>query len=260
MIGASIRSAVENVIQPYADSRLAALLADFDRPWAIKFVQSKWAAAYTSPGKLKISETPALTWGTATYVTPISFPLSSALYGRIGLVTPFDAKGWRVFDATQSSGRVAYVNWVRAQPAFSDLLLTVHSTHANHLLRNRFREEFEIDCVLFHPDQEAEIHTDRGNHVWMAVTDWASPGTIDGGMSGRLGQAKFVVLMDEDFLLQEANGLPIGKSPRVIERVTETIVRQSGMKVAAARSDSTLPHNIISHYNDDGYLHVYIEP
>lgn len=121
MIGNSIRSAVENAIEPYENSRLARLLAGFDNPWAIKFVQSKWAAAYKSPGKLKISETPALTWGTATYVTPISFPLSSALYGRVGLVTPFNATGWRVFDATQARGRVAYVNWVRASPHFPTL-------------------------------------------------------------------------------------------------------------------------------------------
>jgi hypothetical protein len=260
MVGASIRSAVENAIQTYENSRLAALLAQFDQPWAIKFVQSKWAAAYTSPGRLKISETPALTWGTATYVTPISFPLSSALYGRIGLVTPFDATNWRIFDATQAAARAAYVGWVRAQPAFSDLVLTVHSTHANHLLRNRFREEFDVDCVMFHPDQEAEIHTDRGNHIWLAVTDWAAPKTIDGGMSQRLAQAKFVVLIDEDFLLQETNGLPIQQSPRVIERVTEAIANHSCMDVVAARSDPALPHRIISHYQSHGYLHVFIQP
>jgi len=260
MIGATIRSAVENSIHSYEESRLASLLAEFDRPWAIKFVPSRWAAAYVSPGRLKISETPALTWGTATYVTPISFPLSSALYGRIGLVTPFDATGWRIFDATQAPARAAYVNWVRVQPAFSDLILTVHSTHANHLLRNRFREEFAIDCVLFHPDQEAEIHTDRGNHVWLAVTDWAATRRIDSGMSFRLSQAKFVVLIDEEFALHESNGLPIQQSPRIIERVTETIATRSCMEVTAARADPTLSHSIISHYQSNAYLHVFIEP
>ena len=260
MIGAAIRSAVEDSIRSYEESRLASLLAGFERPWAIKFVQSRWAAAYASPGSLKISETPALTWGTATYVTPICFPLSSALYGRVGLVTPFDATGWRIFDATQASARAAYVNWVRAQPAFSDLVLTVHSTHANHLLRNRFREEFEIDCVLFHPDQEAEIHTDRGNHVWLAVTDWAAARRVDGGMSRRLSQAKFVVLIDEEFLLQESSGLPIQQSPRIIERVTEAIATRSCMEVTAARADPSLPQRIVSHYQANAYLHVFIEP
>lgn len=260
MLGASIRNAVENSIQPYAQSRLANLMAGFDGAWAIKFVPSKWAARYVSPGQLKISETPALTWGTATYVTPLAFPLSSALYGRVGLVTPFAPENWRVFDATQASARAAYVNWVRAQPSFSDLVLTVHSTHANHLLRNQFREDFQIDCVLFHPDQEAEIHTDRGNHVWMAVTDWTAAQTIECGMSGRLAAAKFVVLIDEDFALQDAAGLPVQLSRRLIEAVTENIGVNRCLDVASARSDPSLPYEVISHYNRDGYLHVFIHP
>src|SRR5215475_14474280 len=114
MIGASIRRAVENAIRPYNRSRLAALLANTGS-YAIKFVKSQWATNYLAPSTLKISETPALTWGTATYVTPLAFPLSSALYGRIGLVAPFDPRAWRVFDATTPQGRMAYVRWVRAQ-------------------------------------------------------------------------------------------------------------------------------------------------
>src|ERR1700730_10015396 len=153
MIGHGIRTSVEQSIKLYADSRLANLLDDVG-PYAIKFVKSRWAASYLSPGRLKISQTPALTWGTATYVTPLAFPLSSALYGRIGLVTDYDPHDWSVFDATDPAVRMTYVNWVRAQPAFSDLVLTVHSTHANHYLRNKFRDDFKIDCVLFHPDQE----------------------------------------------------------------------------------------------------------
>jgi hypothetical protein len=84
MIGASIRTAVENAIEAYAGSRLEALVSQAG-PYVIKFVNSRWASTYASPGPLKISENPALTWGTATYVTPLAFPLSSALYGRIGL-------------------------------------------------------------------------------------------------------------------------------------------------------------------------------
>jgi hypothetical protein len=50
---------------------------------------------------------------------------------------------------------------IKFVPAFSDLVLTAHSTPANYLLRNKFRRDFNIDCVLFHQDQEAEVHTDR---------------------------------------------------------------------------------------------------
>src|SRR3989442_15990433 len=115
MIGDAIKADVESSISGYAGSRLSSLLSSVGQ-YAIKFVQSRWAEKYAVPAPLIISKTPALTWGTATYVTPLVFPLSSALYGRVGLVVPFDPTGWRVFDATTVTGRMAYVRWVRAQP------------------------------------------------------------------------------------------------------------------------------------------------
>jgi hypothetical protein len=263
MLATTLKNQIESAIKPYNGSRLYRLvqMAGGD-PFAIKFVASKWAANYSTPKPLKISANPALTWGTATYVTPMAFPLSSALYGRIGLVTEFDPKNWRIFDATDPATRMLYVNWVQVQPAFSDLVLTVHSTYANHYLRNKFREDFKIDCVLFHPDQEAELHTDRGQHVWMAVTDWTKPVTkegIESGMSTIFSQARFTVLLDEEFVL-ETNGLPINKSPRQIEQVTQFILNQSGMEVGQARVDPNLPARVISVFNRGGYLHVYIKP
>ena len=258
MIGPGLQAAVEREIVDYYASRLCALVSQAG-PYAIKFVASRWAQTYAIPSALKISNRPAQTWGTATYVTPLAFPLSSALYGRVGLVTEFDPRGWRVFDATRASARLAYVQWARAQPAYQDLLLTVHSTHSNHVLRNQFREDFRIDCVLFHPDQEAEIHTDRGRHVWMAVTDWTHDDRIDGDMSKRLGQARFTVLIDEDFPL-ETNGLPVQTAPRQLERVTEKILNHHGVEVDAARLDPNLPSVVEHVYRHGGYLHVYIRP
>jgi hypothetical protein len=195
-------------------------------------------------------------------VTPITFPLSSALYGRIGLVTDFNPTGWRVFDATIPSGRFAYVRWARAQPIYADLLLTVHSTQANHVLRNQFREQFGIDCVLFHPDQEAESHTDRVHHVWMAVTDWTTSRTIEHGMSQRLCNARFTVLIDEDFRLQD-QGLPIEIAERQIERVTERLhanAPNNPANVRQVRGTPGLSQQIVNVYQRGGYLHVYIEP
>jgi hypothetical protein len=103
MLAASLRRQMESVIEPYASSRLHRLVQIAGgAPFVIKFVASKWAANYSTPKPLKISANPALTWGTATYVTPMAFPLSSALYGRIGLVAEFVPSGWRIFDATNS--------------------------------------------------------------------------------------------------------------------------------------------------------------
>lgn len=259
MVGGSIIRTVEQHIRSYEKSRLARLVGDAGGPYAIKFVKSQWATSYLTPTRLKVSETPALTWGTATYVTPLAFPLSSALYGRIGLVTDFDPSGWQVFDATDPAARMAYVQWVQVQPIFSDLVLTVHSTHANHFLRNKFREDFKIDCVLFHPDQEAELHTDRRRHVWMAVTDWTPDGKIDAFMSARLQNARFTVLLDEDFVL-EANGLPIQQAERQIESATERIPTNECVEIERARVDARLPAKVIQHYRSGGYLHLFIEP
>ena len=259
MVGASIIRAVESAIEQYRTSRLARLVDDAGGPYVIKFVKSRWAVNYLNPSRLKISDTPALTWGTATYVTPLAFPLSSALYGRIGLVTDFDPTGWRIFDATVPTARMAYVRWVRVQPAFSDLVLTVHSTQANHFLRNKFREDFKVDCVLFNPDQEADLHTDRATHIWMAVTDWTKDGKIDANMSDRLRQARFTVLLDEDFVLEES-GLPIQRAERQIERATEKILTSTCCQITAARSDPTLPAKVIQHYLNKGYLHLFIVP
>jgi hypothetical protein len=259
MIGATIKQAVDKAIEPFETSRLAWLLKEGEGPYAIKFVKSRWAVDYLKASRLKISDTPALTWGTATYVTPLLYPLSSALYGRIGLVTDFDPRGWRIFDATVPASRMAYLQWARVQPAFSDLLLTVHSTHANHLLRNQFRKAFAIDCVLFHPDQEADLHTDKAKHIWMAVTDWTGKGEIDSNMSNRLQNARFTVLLDEDFVLEE-KGLPIQKAERQIEKATEKIMLSNCLKIAAARTNPSLPAAIVQQYQNSGYLHLYIEP
>jgi hypothetical protein len=259
MVGGSILQAVEGTIKPYENSRLSRLVEDASGPYAIKFVKSRWAANYLSPARLKISDMPALTWGTATYVTPLAFPLSSALYGRVGLVTDFDPTGWRVFDVTDPASRVAYVRWVQAQPAFSDLVLTVHSTQANHFLRNKFREDFKVDCVLFNPDQEAELHTDGERHVWMAVTDWTPYGKVDSSMSNRLGNARFTVLIDEDFVLED-NDLPIRRAARQIENVTEMIPKNGCVDIGSARLDSSLPPKVIQYYSNGGYLHLFIKP
>lgn len=263
LIAPKLRSEIEQTIRTYDQSQLKSLV-DTHGPYVIKFVQSKWAQHYLNAQQLKISEAPALTWGTATYVTPLAFPLSSALYGRIGLVTQFDPTGWRIFDATNPFNRKLYVQWVEAQPAFEELVTSVHSTIANHSFRNKFRTDFKIDCVLFHPDQEAEYYTDLIQHIWMAVTDWTGSGVIENQMSRRLNAAKFTVLIDEDFLLKEDKwDLPIRKAHRQIEAATHVLHAARGTKpinVPAARILSTLPNDIADRYNNGGYLHIYIEP
>jgi hypothetical protein len=267
MIADSIRRAVEQDIEPYECSRLAGYVVEAG-PFAIKFVQSQWADYYSTPKPLKVSATPALTWGTATYVTPLVFPLSSALYGRIGLVTEYDASTWRIFDATVPAARSAYVRWARSQPSYADLLLTVHSTQANHALRDQPGAIPYRLCAVQPGSRGRGAHRPRKARV-MAVTDWKPKGTIDPGisaidpgMSTRLNDARFTVLIDEDFKLMD-QGLPIQTAQRQIERTTESYQTSHPNKpigVPIARTDPALPLTISTIYKRGGYLHVYIDP
>jgi hypothetical protein len=261
LVTPSIQKAVERLIHDYRSSRLRQIFDDQGiAPYAVKFVASRWAAAYATPAPLKVSDTPALTWGTGTYVTPLPFPLSSVLYGRVGLVTDFDPRTWRIFDATDPAAQSAYLRWAQAQANFPDLIFTVHSTFTNHALRNKFRQDFRVDCVLFHPDQEAEIDTDRNRHVWMLVTDWTAKGEIDPEYSHRLGNARFTVLIDEEFDLEDSGGLPIQIATRKIERTTLGFLSNQGMPVSMARRSPGLAQDIVTQFTRGGYLHVFIEP
>jgi hypothetical protein len=182
------------------------------------------------------------------------------LYGRVGVVSEFDPTGWRVFDATHSGARRAYMRWARAQAIYSDLVLTVHSTYTNHYLRNKFRKDFKIDCVVFHPDQEAELHTDKRGDVWMLVTDWLPSGDIDSSFSTRMLNSRFTVLIDEEFDLEMSAGLPVQISARKIEIATTSFPSQECTPVSLVRHDPGLVQRIADQYTNSGYVHVYVEP
>ncbi len=257
--------AVDQSLASFTSTELHRQLSRLGRqPLAVKYVASRWAHAHALQWPLRISSSPLQTWGTATYVAPVTQPLSSALYGRVGVVSDFDPTDWTVFDATTHDAQRVYQRWARTQPDFDDLTLTVHSTRANHELRNRFRERFHIDCVLFRPDQAAELHTDTRSDVWMAVSDWAADGrTLKNDTSHRLANGRFTVLIDEDFELSDA-GLPIRSAPRLIEPWTTSFGhggapnRSTGIR--SARTDPMLPSKISDAYYSDSYVHLFIEP
>lgn len=257
-----IAEAVYRQIVDYASAGLEHLLETDGGRYVIKYVASRWAMPYTTAQQIKISQTPALTWGTGTYVSPISQPLSTAIYGRCGLVARADdAPTWRVFDARKPAAQAAYVNWVQTQPLFSDLVLTVHSTYANHVLRDMFRALFRIDCVLFRPDQAADLHTDTMNDTWLLVTDWTAAGDIAATFSTRLRDAKFTILIDEEFDLLDQGGLPIRAADRKLEAATLSRRSSTGVPVSHARADIPgLARAIVREYSQDGFVHVWIAP
>lgn len=263
--GRQLRRRIQEQIQPFSSTSVHHQLHQSQvGPLAIKYVDSRWAEVHARPSPLKVSSSLLQTWGTATYVSPITHPLSSALYGRIGVVSDFDPTGWNVFDATSPQAQSLYLQWARSQPEFEELLLTVHSTRANHEMRNRFRQHFHIDCVLFRPDQEAELHTDPSAHVWMAVSDWSVDGrTLTNDMSRRLANGRFTVLIDEDFRLPD-DGLPASAAARLIEPWTSRFglggAANSCLGIRTARRDPQLPARIADAYQHHSYVHLYIEP
>jgi len=93
----------------------------------------------------------------------------------------------------------------------------------------------------------------------MAVTDWAPEGEIEQGFSHRLGNARFTVLIDEEFDLMDS-GLPIQIAGRKIEATTLGFPSNKCMAVRQARKHPRLGQDIVTQFSGGGYLHVYIEP
>lgn len=198
--------AIERVIDDAgsASGRMAQLVADSDPvgggyPLIIKYTSTKYGGGYRAPGlSLRISETVGFTWGTGTYVTPLCFPASGAVFGRVGVVASFDPTGWRVFDAESQANQQLYLMWASYQPLYRQSTLTAQSAYYHQLLRNEFRRQFAIDCVLFPPDQKNTVYTAPAD-VWMNVTDWTATGDIATGWSARFKDPWFTVLVDEEF-------------------------------------------------------------
>jgi len=179
-------------------------------PWlVIKYIPTKYCrdfrpniipAGGPSP-RLRISDSPGFTWGTGNYVVPLAYPVSTAIYGRAGVVATLDqnqTRRWRIFDARLPANQNLYVQWSIAQPAFRWLTLTCHANLANQFLRNAFREAFRIDCVVFHPDQRNAYYT-KTNDDWMCISDWNRYNRLARGSSAVLQTPRLAILVSEEF-------------------------------------------------------------
>jgi hypothetical protein len=199
-------AAIRASIEIYPHGKLGQLAAQSDPlgsgdPLIVKYIPARYAGVYQSPGgRLRISDTAGFTWGTGTYVVPLAYPISSAIFGRVGVVAKFDPAGWRVFDATSEQNQDLYLSWAAYQMLARQAALTAQSAYYNQLLRDQFRVVFDIDCVLFPPDQTNAVYTTLAD-VWMNVTDWtcAPNKTIATGSSTRFTDPKIVILVDDEF-------------------------------------------------------------
>jgi hypothetical protein len=205
-ISRDLRARIEAAIGPFPGGILDVVRNGLQPALAIKYVPAEIGGIYHQPGqKLWISPTAGFTWGQATYVTTLAFPVSTAIFGRVGVVASFEPSNWRnTFDATDEANKRLYLRWLRAQPLYEKFVFTAHSAHFGQHLRNLFRESFQIDCVLFRPDQSNLRYTDPDRDVWMAVTDWNPDGTIKDGYSDRFFEVRLTALVDEEF--KDENG------------------------------------------------------
>jgi hypothetical protein len=193
-------------------------------PLVVKYMPSARAGQYLKPNSgLYIGSDYTFTWGKAVYVTGIDEPLSTAPYGRVGVVSWFDPQDpadWRVFDARDKRNQTVYLRWLALQKLYNPALLTVHSHYYLYLMRNIFRTQFRIDVVMCRPDEVDSQHWyTQGDDTWLAVSDWLAPGELKGGdtentgnnYSDRFHDVYLVIVPEEEFV---ADNPALTRSPR----------------------------------------------
>ncbi len=170
---------------------------------AVKYVPVAYARAYQMMNNGLYIGVANHTWGRGVYVTTVQQPLSTAIFGRVGVVGRFDPSHWRVFDARDPDNIAIYAEWLNLQPNFDDAVLTIHSDYWFHFLRNAFRQQFKIDCVLFHPDElDYRQYYTRQTDTWLAVSDWNGP-LLRSGYSDQFQDVRLVIVGEEEFVLDK---------------------------------------------------------
>lgn len=223
---------------------------------AVKYVPAFRAKDYLWPtapfGRLFIGNKD-FTWGKAVYVTGVEEPLSTAIYGRVGLVSYFEPKDdWKVFDARDPAKAALYLKWLELQSDYPAAVLTVHSDHFLHNLRTYFREQFEIDVVLCNPDEfDAHQWYTRPTHTWLAVSDWlpnTSPKQLAGGPSARFHDVRLTIVAEEEFAFPKD---PDPKDPRPrlpLDRIGQLEVSQVGPRLVFSGTGPLPPISVRQAY------------
>jgi hypothetical protein len=93
----------------WVESNRADPLVRGSRPLAVKYVPSRHASTYRAGGARLVIGSSNFTWGRGTYVTGVQEPLSTATYGRAGIVATVDPKDWSAFDARVAANPVRAV-------------------------------------------------------------------------------------------------------------------------------------------------------
>lgn len=208
MVFDDVEKEIRSYLAAFRGGKLASALLDPvqpDRLYIIKYTAAKFLNDILKTGCLFASSTPGYTWGDAVYVSPLSHPRSTMMYGAVGVVGWVDVSRWTIFDATDPSGIQLYQHWISFMPdLFNQLTTTIHSNQANQQLRNRFRSRFAIDCVCFRPDEICADYVDEKKDVWLALSHWNAAGQIASGPSNVVKDLKWCAVTPESF---ERHGL-----------------------------------------------------
>lgn len=175
--------------------------------YIVKYTGAKYGGRYppganaTASLGLFVSPNPGFTWGAGVYACPVAYPVSGAIYGRCGIVAELPStSGWRIFDATDPSTALLYVQWAQLQPIYSMLTLTAHANWANQLLRNLFKTRFRVDVVVFRPDEYHARYTSRTTDRWLSISEWDARGRLASGVvATRPMNAHLTVILAEEF-------------------------------------------------------------
>jgi len=141
--------------------------------WVLKYMPPQYLTDFLVHKQLVISATPGFTWGDGIYVSPLTNPYSTMMYGRIGVLGRLDGAAVKAYDASDRRGLELYQEWIQHSTfLFALLTTTIHADRANRLLRNAFRRRFAIDLTFFRPDQYNKTYVAVTSDLWFAVSDW----------------------------------------------------------------------------------------
>jgi hypothetical protein len=232
-------------------------------PLAMKYQPSKWAKGYLPklgqppfpPPDPAATSHPTegfwigqkdFTWGKAVYVTGINEPLSTAPYGRVGLVSYFEPdKILKVFDARDQSKYELYLRWLQSQPIYPRAALTVHTGHWLHRLRNAFRLQFRIDVVMCNADEQdvGLWYTDPAD-TWLCVSDFEQPDRNKPGperlkdnYSEVFPDVRLAVLSEEEFVAPDPDDPNNPRPPAWPPRRTRELALSGAPPIAPSKHD-----------------------
>jgi hypothetical protein len=203
-------TSVENDIESWIrDSRSTfedRYLDEHDQLWVLKFFPPQFLGDFMRRPELLISSTPGFTWGDGIYVVPLEHVYSGMIYGRVGVMGWIDKSNVsRVYNAADSTGLSLYQEWIQFKPGLFRLLTTtVHSQFANRRLRNGFRRRFNIDLVVFRPDEFNRAYVQPPVDRWCVVSDFNVSAALPAGTLGfstRIRDCEFVAVGTEEFII-----------------------------------------------------------